>query len=92
MYQKKTSDMSKGCKNKQTCDVKISKETFGEECQGDIRFLKLSYSCSLYQIDENNQLIMTGSSSSNSSSSSSSSNGSSNSAQILSDRKFCFYF
>ena len=58
VYQNKSQILAKTCKNKEKCDIKVNKDIFGSECDGDVRYVKVTYSCSRYLIDENNQVVM----------------------------------
>ena len=57
-YQNKSKNLARKCRNKEICDIKVNRDIFGSECDGDVRYVKVTYSCSRYLIDENNQIIM----------------------------------
>lgn len=55
-YIAKAREFAKGCKNKESCPLTVDDKLFGNECKGDQRYVALVYVCSLYEIDENNQI------------------------------------
>ena len=97
VYQNKSQILAKKCKNKEICDIKVNKDIFGSECDGDVRYVKVTYSCSRYFIDDKNQVVMGGSSVNQKSEEESDelldnqakeANEKNKSAQILSERKY----
>ncbi|CAF0944073.1 unnamed protein product [Brachionus calyciflorus] len=58
VYTIRSQDFSKFCKNKENCRVKVGENIFGTLCNGDIRYIQISYLCNRYQVNENNQFII----------------------------------